>query len=366
MKRIIGTFCFACIAIAAGASIKMGDLYYELDANKLTAQVTYQSWDGDNYPGLTSVNIPASVTYNNITYMVTAIGEYAFRQCPDLVTISIPASVTELGFRAFSECSLLKSIAIPQGVKTIPESAFEGCYGLTDVSIPSSVISIQMDAFYYCFGLTSVTVPSGVTSIGTTAFEHVPNVAYSGPATNYYPWGARSINGYVENQLVYSDNTKTTLLACPSTLDRVFVPEGVSALGKEAFLCCFALQEVAIPQSVTNIGEFAFVSCKNLQSITNYAATPQNVSKSVFGQLNNFQRVDFSTCVLYVPQDALTLYKSAQGWKEFAHIEPIPMQEDLNQISTDPLTATRKLLHNGQILILRGDKTYTVTGQEVK
>ena len=114
------------------------------------------------------------------------------------------------------------------------------------------------------------------------------------------------------------------------------------------------------------VGEFAFVSCKNLQSITNYAATPQNVDKYVFGKLNDFQGLDFSTCVLYVPQDALVLYKSAQGWKEFAHIEPIPMQEDLNQISTDPLTATRKLLRNGQILILRGDKTYTVTGQEVK
>lgn len=29
-------------------------------------------------------------------------------------------------------------------------------------------------------------------------------------------------------------------------------------------------------------------------------------------------------------------------------------------------TGTRKIIRNGRILILRGDKTYTPTGQEVK
>ena len=31
-----------------------------------------------------------------------------------------------------------------------------------------------------------------------------------------------------------------------------------------------------------------------------------------------------------------------------------------------PTSDTQKLLHNGQLLILRDDKTYTVMGQEVK
>ena len=34
--------------------------------------------------------------------------------------------------------------------------------------------------------------------------------------------------------------------------------------------------------------------------------------------------------------------------------------------ANEEIDATSKLLRNGQILILRGDKTYTVTGQEVK
>ena len=37
----------------------------------------------------------------------------------------------------------------------------------------------------------------------------------------------------------------------------------------------------------------------------------------------------------------------------------------LSQLTDTPQKA-HKLLHNGQVLILRGDHTYTVTGQEVR
>ena len=36
------------------------------------------------------------------------------------------------------------------------------------------------------------------------------------------------------------------------------------------------------------------------------------------------------------------------------------------EITNDQLPATNKVIENDQILILRGDKTYTITGQEVK
>ena len=40
--------------------------------------------------------------------------------------------------------------------------------------------------------------------------------------------------------------------------------------------------------------------------------------------------------------------------------------EGFDQIINDQLPITTKFLRNGQILILRGDRTYTVTGQELK
>lgn len=49
----------------------------------------------------------------------------------------------------------------------------------------------------------------------------------------------------------------------------------------------------------------------------------------------------------------------------YAIYEAKPIGEGIEDIYSDSLTPT-KILNNGQILILRGDKTYTLQGQEVK
>ncbi len=53
---------------------------------------------------------------------------------------------------------------------SIGNYAFRDCSGLTSVTIPNSVTSIGRSAFYNCNGLTSVTIPNSVTSIGKEAF----------------------------------------------------------------------------------------------------------------------------------------------------------------------------------------------------
>ena len=82
---------------------------------------------------------------------VTSIGDYAFRGCTGLTSVTIPDSVTSIGDRAFYLCT-----------------------GLTSVRIGSSVTSIGNFAFYLCTGLTSVTIPDSVTSIGDFAFRGCP------------------------------------------------------------------------------------------------------------------------------------------------------------------------------------------------
>ena len=72
------------------ASTKIGDLYYNLNSSKKTAEVTYQEYyTSENYYDLTSVNIPSSVTYNNVTYSVTSIGDVAFHNCTNLMSVHI-------------------------------------------------------------------------------------------------------------------------------------------------------------------------------------------------------------------------------------------------------------------------------------
>ena len=47
----------------------------------------------------------------------------------------------------------------------------------------------------------------------------------------------------------------------------VAIPDGVTEIGRDAFLGCEALASIAIPDSVTRIGGCAFMGCKSLASI---------------------------------------------------------------------------------------------------
>ena len=116
-----------------------------------------------------TVNIPSTVTYNNNTYSVTAIGDYAFIVCTRLTSVTIPNSITSIGRSAFSGCSGLTSISIPSSVTSIGADAFRSC-SFVSVTIPNSVTSIGSHAFITCRNLTSVTIPNSITSIDKYTF----------------------------------------------------------------------------------------------------------------------------------------------------------------------------------------------------
>ena len=181
-------------------------------------------------------------------------------------------------------------------------------------SVSYSVTSIGNEAFWYCDGLTSVTIPNSVTSIRESAFD-----------------------------------------GC-SGLTSVTIPNSVTSIEYGAFYGCSGLTSVTIGNSVTSIGEWAFESCSGLTSVTCFATRPPQLDYGVFS-------FSISSCVLYVPAGSISAYQSADGWKDFTNILPISPQ-GIEDVQGNNVQCT-KILHNGQIYLLRGDKNYTLTGQEI-
>ena len=98
--------------------------------------------------------------------------------------------MTEIGNKTFYRCPGLTSINIPNSVTTIEEEAFKGCTGLTSITIPNSVTSIGNYAFYGCTGLTSMTVeatnpPSYSSTYGIVSDYNIPLYVPAGSVDAY-------------------------------------------------------------------------------------------------------------------------------------------------------------------------------------
>ena len=224
--------------LLAQTTFTIGDLTY-----RTTGSNTVEVNSCDTIVTPTAIVIPSTVTYLGITYNVTSIGRQTFYGCYNLTSINIPNSVT-----------------------SIESFAFSGCSSLVSINIPNSVTSIGSYAFDRCNSLTSINIPNSVTYIGEYAFNGVKLITYHGTATGS-PWGALSVNGYVENEFIYHDNTKRLLLGYIGSDTNLVIPSNVIYIGNNAFLNCNSLTSVIIPNNVTFIGSSAFKNCSNLISI---------------------------------------------------------------------------------------------------
>ncbi len=73
-----------------------------------------------------ALEIPGSVTIDDVEYTVTAVGFGAFENIPTLASVVLPASITSIASSAFSECPLLTNVTFRGAPPTILTEAGEG------------------------------------------------------------------------------------------------------------------------------------------------------------------------------------------------------------------------------------------------
>ena len=301
--------------------VKVDDIYYNLNQEEMTAEVTYATSSMVSIDYIDDVTIPSSFEYQGTTYKVSSIGNFAFANCMKLNAVTIPNGVVSISNYAFMDCSSLASLfipvsvthigrgicrgctylesivvdpdneiynsangsnvivetstnaliagcrnsVIPDGVKIIAEESFTGCQSLTSIVIPDGVERIEDRAFAGCGRLSCpISIPNSVTTIGKKAF-------YGCPITELtLGSGLKEIS---REAFAYTQITSLTIpegvnqinagtFMGNALLATVEFADNVTAIGDSAFYRCNNLAYIDIPGTISVIGEDAFAGCK--------------------------------------------------------------------------------------------------------
>ena len=233
----------------------------------------------------------------------------------DIKTVIIRPGVTSIGKDNFQCCESLTSVTIPSSVTSIGRSAFWGCESLLSVDIPASVTSIGYYAFTDCTSLLSINVADG-----NPNYKSGDGVLFNKEGTTliHYPAGKTATSYTIPSSVTRIEDE--AFYECEN-LSSVTIPSSVTSIGTYLFEGCTSLSSVTIPASVTSIGVDAFADCTNLKTINllRYDANA-NPKITTLGHVDvsyNFRETP-ADLVIWVPFEALDIYKAADGWKSCA------------------------------------------------
>ena len=298
----VSATCSIIVNEAKAYDFFVDGLYYTITSNtERTVGVTYNN--GHDYSG--DIVIPSTVEWEGVQYNVTSICKQAFNRC-DIASVSIPGSVKTIGDNAFSNADELLSIVFEEGLETIGYQAFAWCDNLREVKLPTSLRVLEYGAFAVS-GLTEIELPEGLADIGEFAF-----------------YDCRQLR-------------------------KVRVPSTVTQIRDKAFLQCFALETFDLHNGVATIGVNAFGAWESIKEFICGSSLPIDIDENVFMSPMNYDGLDFSTCVLYVPRGSVSAYREAPVWSKFMNIRSEGMvysiSLDVNSLTLDKgdvatLTAT--------------------------
>lgn len=292
MKKLITLILsLMCLQLANANGVLIEELYYLLNDEDLTAQVTYNintqpSYSNPAYQNFSSKNltVPSQVEFQNKKYAVTSIGDYAFYNCSGLLSISFPDCLTSIGEYAFYDCRGLTSISFPNSLALIGNSAFLGSENIKTVSFNESSPSIGSGAFSECRGLREVNISS---------LEAWHKIKFPDAYSYFDPTGANP-NSYAMNLLI-DGKELSGIVTLPSEWTEIhpeefygckavtefILPENLTSIGSLAFGYCRGLTSVSLPEGLQSIESYTFYMCSSLASVT-FPENLQSIGESAF------------------------------------------------------------------------------------
>lgn len=266
----------------------------------------------DNYAFYDCLHLSSLLLHTD----VSAIGAYAFSNCSNLATLTLPdEGLSSIGEYAFSNCTTLDNVVLPEGVTELTCNLFEGCENLANVGLPETLEVLGEYAFANCLSLSSIEIPAAVYEIAYYAFDG---------CTSLQSFEVDTLNSvyYTLDDVLFCKEDSVLYVYPAGKIDVSYtVPSVTTAIAGCAFAYCYNLETVVLPQRIAAIESYAFYHCENLAHVYNEQEEPLSIATNTF-----FKLADEAT--LYVPTGSIALYEVATGWSKFDYIVGVETDMD--------------------------------------
>lgn len=180
--------------------------------------------------------------------------------CAD--TLVLPAGLTVIEEYAFYGDTSITSVVLPDRLVKIGDYAFAGCTNLTDINLPDGVYSIGPNAFAGtgCRPLAK----AGTTAAETAIAAKIPLEIDSLDPEDESKWQIGMYFSFHDDAYCL-DHVITNAEATPPI--EICVPDGVEAIGQNAFDEIISVTDIVLPDSLRGIGAYAFNGCAALVNV---------------------------------------------------------------------------------------------------
>ena len=219
---------------------------------------------------VTSVTIPASITYDEKPYPVTTIKAGAFQGNKTITTVTINNSVKTIGDRAFEGCKVLTTISMPTSLDYIGQQAFSNT-AITSITVPYAT-EMGKEIFYWCTKLKRIDgFSSSLTTIPERMFQNCVSLEY------------------------------------------VTIPTQITEIGEHAFNGCSSIAELTLPSTVQTLGSGAFYGVFGKDDILTVEG---NSLPAAFD--DTFDQTAFDYVLL---KTSVNTTEAGNPWNQFANVE---------------------------------------------
>ena len=402
MFKRIATILFFCLpfswTMADTITGQCGDsLYWSFNTETRHLDITgkgkmqlykYPAWTANNSIKIYSVSFPDSIT---------SIDSYAFEE-QELTEVIVPASVKKFGRDAFAQIpSLLRFEYEGEGYAESENGILYNCYNLRYFKGITRMLA-------YNDALDTLIVTYGYASANFHNLSYIDDSqAYDTRLSGKYDTIPKKIQTYFlpselekigDFLLCYATNLggitipervhtigSGAFLHCTSLDSLVFMGDSLQTIGDSAFSHCTQLSRLSLPKKIHSIGHSAFIGCSSLDSLVFMGDGLQTIGDSAFCNCNQLAKISLQDTLppiieahtfegvdrsipIYVPLGASKRYKEAPYWCEFQNfIEPSPSTyvDDVHVKHN----AAKKIIFDGQVLIIDNDIIYNIMGQKL-